>query len=189
MGQYLRRYKAGGTYFFTVRTARRGSDLLVREVELLRRVTRQTQARYPFQIDEAVVLGDVMHTIWTLPDGDPQFSLRWRMLKSLFSRALPAQEGGVLRRLRPGEKGVWQRRFWEHVIRDGQDYAAHRRMIYTAPVQAGLVNRPEAWPLSSIHRAIRQGDYDAHAPTGAAYVPQGGCTTGAPYAVRAGDAA
>lgn len=183
MPHYLRRRDPGQSYFFTVRAARQGTDLFVREVDLLRRVTRQTRDRYPFEIDEIVVLDDVIHTIWNLPDGDSDFGKRWRMLKSLFSRALPAPEGLEMRRLRQGEKGIWQRRFWEHMIRDADDLAAHRHMILTAPVQAGLVNRPEEWPYSSVHRAIARGTYPRHAPVGLGYAPYlPRRTTGTPYA-------
>lgn len=173
---------AGGTYFFTARTARRGTDLLLREVEVLRRAMRQTRARYPFEIDEIVVLGDVIHTLWTLPEGDSDYSARWRMLKTLFSRACPAPDVGEGMRMRSGEKGIWQRRFWEHAIADAQDLAAHRQMIFAAPVQAGLVRRPADWPHSSIHRAIARGTYDPATPVGAVCDPGQGRARRAPYA-------
>ena len=156
---------------------------MLRDIDLLRRVTRQTRARYPFEIDEIVVLGDVIHTLWTLPGGDSDYSGRWRMLKSLFSRACPAPDVGKAMRLLPGEKGIWQRRFWEHTIRDEADMAAHRKMIFAAPVQAGLVRRPLDWPHSSIHRAVARGTYDPNERVGAAYGPVAGCTARAPYAV------
>lgn len=143
-----------GTYFFTARTAQRGSDLLLRKVGLLRHVMRQTRDRFPFEIVEIVVLGDAIHTLWTLPDGDFDYSKRWRMLKTLFSRGCPAPQVGESTRLRPGEKGIWQRRFWDHAIRDADDLATHRQLIFDAPVQAGLVRRPSDWAHSSIHRAM-----------------------------------
>ena len=182
MPRYIRSNRSGHTFFFTVRAARRGSDVLVREIDALRTAMRQTRARYPFEIEDIVVLPDVIHTMWTLPGDDADFSQRWRMLKSQFSRMVerPADTAGL--RLRPGEKGVWQRRFWEHAIRDTDDLAAHRHMIFAAPVQAGLVNRPEHWPHSSIHRAIARGSYDVTVPVGAACRPFGvGRTTRAPY--------
>ncbi|MEL6886108.1 MAG: transposase [Pseudomonadota bacterium] len=183
MSSYLRPSRPGSCIFFTARAAVRGTDLFVREIELLRHATRKTRARYPFEITEIVVLGDVIHTLWTMPEDDGDFSIRWRMLKSLFSRGVPAPEGTEVRTLRLGEKGVWQRRFWEHAIRDADDLAAHRHMIYSAPVQAGLVRRPEDWPHSSIHRAMARGQHPRGLPTGWAYRPAGaGRTTGAPYA-------
>ncbi|MEL6808874.1 MAG: transposase [Pseudomonadota bacterium] len=171
MPRYVRSAATGATYFFTARAARRGDDLFVRHVDVLRRAVRKTRRTYPFVIEEIVVLPDVIHTLWTLPEDDGDFSRRWRMLKSLFSRSVdgPAQTGTL--RLRPGEKGLWQRRFWEHRIRDAEDLAAHRHMIFCAPVQAGLVNRPEAWPYSSIHRAIAQGNHVPDLRVGTAYRP------------------
>ena len=149
----------GDTYFFTVRAARRGNDLFLRNIEPLRHAMRKTRAAHPFVIDEIVVLPDVIHSLWTLPDGDAQISQRWRMLKSLFSRRVDAPQDLGAQRLRPGEKGLWQRLYWQHAICDADDLAAHRQMILTAPVQAGLVDRPAQWPHSSIHRAIRHGTY------------------------------
>jgi putative transposase len=183
MPKYTRSSRAGGTYFFTVRLADRRSDLLVREVDVLRRVTRQTCDRLPFTIDDIVVLPATIHTIWTLPQGDADFSVRWRMLKSLFSRAMPAPDVDAHVRLRPGEKGIWQRRFWEHMIRDEDDLLAHRHMIHSAPVQGGLVNRPGDWPWSSFHRALARGEVARDAGVGAAYhpLPPGWRTTAAPY--------
>lgn len=184
MPSYIRSRHAGGTYFFTARTAQRGSDLLLREIVLLRQCVRQTRDRYPFRIDEIVVLGDVIHTLWTLPDGDCDYSKRWRLLKTLFSRACPAPIGQESMRLRPGEKGIWQRRFWEHAIRDAEDLEAHRRMIFVAPVQAGLVRKPDDWAHSSIHRAIRRGTYDLKTPIGEAYALGVWRTKRAPYKDR-----
>ncbi|WP_299148760.1 transposase [uncultured Tateyamaria sp.] len=180
MPRYIRSKLPDHTYFFTVRAARRGDDLFVRHVDVLRGVMRKAHLAQPFQIDEIVVLPDVIYCLWTLPPGDADFSRRWRMIKSLFSRAVPAPEDVSDQRLRPGEKGLWQRRFWEHRIRDGEDLALHRHMIFTAPVQAGLVNRPEHWPYSSIHRALAQGTVAPFETVGAGYAPIGR-TTRAPY--------
>lgn len=183
MPSYTRSNRAGGTFFFTVRLADHRSDLLVREVDKLRHATRLTRDRLPFEIKEIVVLPSVIHTIWTLPTGEADFSARWRMLKSLFSRSVPAPDDSANLRLRPGEKGVWQRRFWEHVIRDVDDLAAHRHMIHSAPVQAGLVNRARDWQWSSVHRAIARGQVPVSTKVGDGYhpLPPGWRTKGAPY--------
>jgi putative transposase len=157
----------GFTRFFTLRAARHGSDLFVRNIEPLRHAMRLTRAAHPFVIDEIVVLPDVIHMLWALPEGDGRVSLRMRMLKSLFSRQVTAPQHVEPQRLRPGEKGVWQRRFCEHAISDDDDLAAHRHMILMAPVQAGLVDGPAQWPHSSIHRAIRRGSYLPDRPCGA----------------------
>lgn len=148
------------TFFFTVRLLDRNSNLLVQEVERLRLATRKTRKSLPFEIDEIVVLPAVIHTIWTLPDGDTDFGKRWRMLKSHFSRGLPARQSPDVHGSKSQGKGIWQRLFWEYHLRDADDIAAHRHMILAAPVQAGLVARPEHWPHSSIHRAIRLGEFD-----------------------------
>lgn len=163
--------RPGSTYFFTARAARRGTDLFLREIDPLRAAMRKTRERYPFSIEEIVVMGDVIHTLWQLPEGDADFSRRWRMLKCLFSRSVEAPQDVVSVRLRAGEKGLWQRRFWDHAIRDADDLAAHRNMIFSAPVQAGLVSRPEEWPNSSIHRAIARGRYSVGEPIGRVYRP------------------
>ena len=146
-----------GKLFFTVRLQDRHSNLLVQQIERLRHATRKTLNAIPFQIDEIVVMPAAIHTIWTLPEDDVDFSKRWRMLKSEFSRGLPAVEVGGPSDFKPYNKGIWQRRFWEYHLRDDEDLEAHRQMIHFAPVQAGLVKRPEEWPHSSIHRAVRLG--------------------------------
>ena len=172
MSCYRRMFVPGGTWFFTVRLANRRSDLLVREVDLLRDCVASAKARWPFAIDAAVILPDHLHMIWTLPDGDADFSKRWRLIKSTFSRHQPPPETLRDSHLRKGDKGIWQRRFWEHLIRDDRDMVAHRRLIHEAPVRAGLVPRPDAWPYSSIHRDGRPGPVTP--PVGPGYVGQGG---------------
>jgi putative transposase len=171
MSNYIRPQQPDCKLFFTVRLQNRNSNLLVHEIERLRAATRQTRQTFPFEIDEIVVLPAVIHTIWTLPSGDTDFSKRWRLLKSHFSRGLPAAEDRNASAIKREEKGIWQRRFWEHHLRDDEDLAAHRHMILTAPVQAGLVARPEHWAHSSIHRAIRLGQFDPQQKVGAFYAP------------------
>ncbi|MEP1198501.1 REP-associated tyrosine transposase [Tateyamaria sp.] len=169
MARYVQSTAQSDSYFFTARAARSGDDLFIRHIDILRQAFRKTRETRPFIIDEIVVLPDVIHTLWTLPEGDADFSQRWRMLKSLFSRAVDGPKDTCTLRLRPGEKGLWQRRFWEHKIRDADDLAAHRHLIFSAPVQAGLIKRPEAWPYSSIHRAIARGTHVPEPSVGAAH--------------------
>ncbi len=157
MSQYRRLLVPGGTYFFTVRLEDRGSRLLTDRVDLLRAAVRLAQKRWPFVIEAAVVLPDHLHMIWTMPDVDTDFSKRWRMIKSTFSRHVDGPEQISPSKARRGEKGIWQRRFWEHLIRDDLDFEAHRAFALSAPVQAGLVARPQDWALSSVHRDIRRG--------------------------------
>ena len=137
--------------FFTVALATRGDDLLVREVARLRAAVRVTRAERPFHIDAWVVLPDHVHAVWTLPDGDCDFSTRWRLIKSRFSMGLPT---GKLRQshITRQERAVWQRRFWEHHSRDDEDYRAHVQYCWINPVKHGLVDCPGNWPYSSYHR-------------------------------------
>ncbi|PWL33982.1 MAG: transposase [Marivita sp. XM-24bin2] len=151
MSNYRRPKLTGVPIFFTVALADRRSDLLVREIDLLRQSIRLTKAERPFGIVAWVVLPDHMHCIWWLPDHDTDYPTRWRLIKSRFSRGVPK---GALRasHVRRQERGVWQRRFWEHLIRDEADYAAHLRYCWINPVKHGLVDRPENWVFSSFRR-------------------------------------
>ncbi|MBK4216060.1 transposase [Paracoccus caeni] len=151
MSRYLRLRYSGVPIFFTVALADRGGRLLVDHVATLRRAVEVTRAERPFGIEAWVVLPDHLHCIWRLPEGDCDYSTRWRLIKARFSRSVPMgklRESHVLR----GERGVWQRRFWEHHIRDENDFAAHMRYCWFNPVKHGYVERPEDWPFSSYHR-------------------------------------
>ena len=141
----------GGTYFFTVRLQDARQDLLVRHIDLLRDATRLCRKRWPFAISAAVILPSQLHMIWTLPDGDDGVSRRWRAIKSGFSRHLPAPDYLPPSLARRGDKGIWQRGFWEHLIIDQDDYDRHAHVIRAAPVQAGLVKRAGDWPYSSLY--------------------------------------
>ncbi len=112
---------------------------------------------HPFVIDAIVIMPDHLHTVWTLPEGDSDYPTRWGLIKGGFSRALPATERLSKSRKQKGERGIWQRRFWEHVIRDENDYQRHVDYIHYNPVKHGFVKRPVDWRYSSIHRYIRQG--------------------------------
>lgn len=158
MAVYRRNWVAGGTYFFTVNLLVRGSnDLLVRHVDLLREVVRDVRAKRPFEIVAWVVLPEHMHAIWTLPDGDADYSGRWNAIKALFSRRLPRDESISLSRQSRGERGIWQRRFWEHTIRDERDLENHIAYIHCNPVKHGHAASPREWPHSSFHWFVRDG--------------------------------
>lgn len=172
MPNYRRARAPGGTFFFTVAIADRRLDLLTRHIDYLRDAVFRTRAERPFEIDAMVVLPDHLHAVWTLPDGDTDFSTRWGAIKGRFSMSLrraglapPLAErsvsGGVNPALRKGQAGIWQERFWEHCIRDVDDYRSHVRYCWINPVKHGLVERPLDWPHSSIHRDIRRGLVDA----------------------------
>jgi putative transposase len=131
--------------FFTVALANRGSDVLLREIERLRQAVRVTRAERPFGIAAWVVLPDHLHAIWTMPEGDDDFAARWRLIKTRFSAALP-------RRLVFEGQGLWQPKFAEHRIRDGEDFDRHMRFCWTDPVKHGLVNDAADWPYSSFRQ-------------------------------------
>jgi putative transposase len=110
-------------------------------------------------IDAIVILPDHLHAIWSLPEGDADFATRWRHVKAMFSRALPTRERISESRLRKGERRIWQRRYWEHTLRDERDFSRHVDYIHFNPVKHGLVTRVEDWPYSSFHRMVRLGAY------------------------------
>ncbi len=158
MPDYRRPKVTGACIFFTVNLAAPGSDLLTREVVALRRSIARTKSERPFCIDAFVVLPDHLHCIWTLPPGDRDFSTRWRLIKSRFSRTLPQGPTRPSHEKR-NERGIWQRRFWEHHIRNEDDFNNHIRYCWFNPIKHGLVERPEDWPYSSIHRDIISGRF------------------------------
>ena len=145
----------GGCWFFTVNLLERRKTLLVDHIDALRTALATTRERNPFVIDAVVVLPDHIHAVWTLPPGDADFSLRWRLIKQRFARGLPKHERIRAVRQARHERGVWQRRFWEHLIRDEADYARHVEYCYINPVKHGLVSRVGDWPHSSFHRDVR----------------------------------
>ena len=159
MPDYRRNRVAGGTYFFTVNLLDRRSNLLVARIDALREVVRYVRAQRPFHIDAWVVLPDHMHCLWTLPEGDTDFPGRWRAIKVAFSKSLPPIEPRSSVRIQRGERGIWQRRYWEHTIRDDQDYAVHMDYIHFNPVKHGLAQAPVEWPFSSFRRCVTRGFY------------------------------
>ncbi|MGJ5178665.1 REP-associated tyrosine transposase [Bradyrhizobium oligotrophicum] len=157
MPNYRRAFVSGGCWFFTVNLLDRRRSLLIEHVDLLRSSVATTRKRYPFEIDAFVVMPDHLHAVWTLPPGDADFSTRWRLIKSRFARELPRTESLSSVRLANQERGIWQRRFWEHLIRDEDDYARHVEYCYINPVKHRLVSRVVDWPHSSFHRDVRAG--------------------------------
>jgi putative transposase len=142
---------------FHGQSARTPRSLLIDNIDVLRAATAWTRRGYPFHIDAVVVLPDHIHAIWTLPPGDADFSTRWRFIKSRFARAIPKNERLSRVRRSRGERGIWQRRFWEHLIRDETDYARHVEYCYINPIKHGLVHRVRDWPHSSFQRDVRAG--------------------------------
>lgn len=148
MSNYRRLYAPGGTYFFTVNLEDRSSALLVDRIDDLQRAWAYVQERHPFSTIAAVVLPDHLHCVWTLPDGDTNFSTRWRLLKSHFSRSL-RRNGVAGPGRREGERDLWQRRYWEHMIRDDDDLKRHIDYVHRNPAKHGLVGSLMDWEYST----------------------------------------
>lgn len=155
-GRLSKKLLSRGTYFFTVTLADRRSNLLVDHVKALRAAFRATRWERPFAIDAIVILPEHLHAILTLPQNDPDFSGRWRRIKGHFSSAL-IEANTRLKRWPNGALALWQRRFWEHTIRDENDFAQHVDYIHFNPVKHGLVGCVRDWPHSSFHRYVKAG--------------------------------
>ena len=123
--RYRRALVAGATYFFTVNLADRRGSLIVEHIEALREAVREAKQAHPFEIVAWVVLPEHMHAIWSLPSDDSYYSLRWNRIKGAFSRRIPSGERVSRSRVGKRERGIWQRRFWEHLIRDDLDLERH----------------------------------------------------------------
>jgi putative transposase len=159
MTDYRRNFIAGGSYFFTVNLADRRQRLLTEYIDQLRASFQETRRRHPFTIDGIVVLPDHLHAVWTLPEGDADFATRWRLIKSGFSRQVATGERISDSRTAKAERGIWQRRYWEHTIRNETDFARHIDYIHVNPVRHGHVVRVRDWPYSSFHRLVKTGVY------------------------------
>jgi len=159
MTDYRRLYRPGGIYFFTLTLADRRRDWLTRYIEALRHSFRAEQRCTAFSLQAWVVLPEHLHLLMRLPDGDQDYSNRLRRIKGNFSRLLPRGDGLRPSQQAKGERGIWQRRFWEHMIRDEQDWQRHVDYIHYNPVKHGLVSRVRDWPHSSFHAHVERGAY------------------------------
>ncbi len=159
MANYRRAFIAGGTYFFTVNLADRRLALLTENIGLLRTAFRMVRPQHPFAIEAAVILPDHLHMIWTLPGSDADFATRWRLIKSAFSHCVPHFEAISASRAAKGERGIWQRRYWEHTVRNEDDFTRHLDYIHFNPVKHGHAARVQDWPYSSFRRWVRLGAY------------------------------
>ena len=157
MSRYHRAKIEGGVFFFTVVLADRSSDVLVRQVDRLRRIYASVQERQPFETVAICILPDHLHAVWSLPEGDSDFATRWSLIKSGFSRGLPDMTIRSRSNVGRREKGLWQRRYWEHAIRDDDDLERHVDYIHFNPVKHGYVSRVHDWPYSSFHHYVAQG--------------------------------
>ncbi len=156
MVNYRRNYVPGGCYFFTVTLHNRQCAVLTQHIDCLRQSFRETRSKKPFVIEAIVILPDHLHTIWQLPEGDCDFSGRWKAIKSGFTR-LVKQQGVQLRHNDKGEYNLWQRRFWEHTIQNQRDFQRHVDYIHYNPVKHGLVTQVSDWPYSSFHQFVQRG--------------------------------
>ncbi|MBL8484317.1 MAG: transposase [Rhodocyclaceae bacterium] len=161
MPDYRRNRVPGGTYFFTVNLLERRRSLLTEHIDALRLAVAKVKAARPFHIDAWVVLPDHIHAVWTLPAQDCDYSARWKDIKTEFTKAIPKTETLSPVRHARGERGIWQRRFWEHTIRDDADYAAHVDYVHFNPLKHGFVERAVDWPYSSFHRWVAHGHIPA----------------------------
>jgi putative transposase len=159
MVRYRRNFVPGGMFFFTVTLDDRRSSTLVDHVASLRAAFRKTRVEQPFVVDAVVILPDHLHVIMTLPPGDSDFSDRWRRIKGRFTRSIVAAGAPISRDPR-GEYSLWQKRFWEHTIRDDRDLERCANYIHFNPVKHRLVASPTDWPFSSVHRYVRGGILD-----------------------------
>jgi len=156
MVRYRRNFLKGGTFFFTATLADRNSTVLTDHVVELRAAVIRTRRDHPFIIDAVVVLPDHVHILMTLPEGDADFPNRWHLIKRRFTEAV-IKSGASVARHRNSELALWQRRFWEHTIRDEHDLERHVDYIHFNPVKHGLVTKVCDWPYSSFHRYVRAG--------------------------------
>jgi putative transposase len=167
---YRRNFVRGGTYFFTVTLADRRSTILVDYVDSLRAAFRRARSERHFSVDAIVVLPDHLHAILTLPAADSDFSGRWRRIKGHFSTSIIKSLTPVTR-YNNGDLALWQRRYWEHTIRDENDFERHVDYIHFNPVKHRLVKRVPDWLHSSFHLYVRRGilpaDWAAEAGEGA----------------------
>lgn len=159
--QYRRLYTEGATYFFTVNLQDRTSDLLIQEIDLLRDCFRKVKQKHPFEINAIVILPDHIHTIWTMPKNDADYSRRWRLIKYYFSHQLKNQDEYISpSREKKQERGIWQRRFWEYKIRNQQDYNNHINYIHYNPIKHDYVQKVKNWRYSSFHKYVELGILD-----------------------------
>ena len=160
--QYRRAFIPGASYFFTLVTEKRRPLFKDKDnIDLLRQAFRHIKEKRPFDLDAIVIMPDHLHAIWTLPPGDADFSTRWRLIKTWFSKRCPVEmraPPNAVRR-KKHQQAIWQHRFWEHALRDEMDFTRHVEYIHYNPVKHGYVDAPAQWPYSSFHRHVRQGIY------------------------------
>jgi putative transposase len=156
--RYRRSDTKGASYFFTVNLNNRKTRLLLEYIDALRASFSIVKQRHPFTIDAIVILPDHLHAVLTLPHTDNNYAKRWMLIKSAFTRSIPKGEAISPSRASKRERGLWQRRYWEHLIRDERDFETHVNYIHYNPVKHGHAQTPVDWPYSSIHQYIKRGE-------------------------------
>jgi putative transposase len=160
MRSYVRARVTGGTYFFTVNLAKRhGNTLLIDNIAALKATFQQTRQDHPFALLGFIVLPEHLHCLWQLPAGDDDFPMRWRLIKSRFSRSVPIGERRSDSRAHKNERGIWQRRYWEHLVRDEADFRRCLDYIHYNPVKHGYAACAADWPHSSFRHWVERGVY------------------------------
>ncbi len=164
MPEYRRAQVPGGTFFITIVTYNRSPIFNhPRARAILHESWQEVTKRFPFTTDSICLLPDHLHALITLPDDETNFSIRIREIKRLFTRAYQAEfdpaKARNQSRIEKGEATIWQRRFYEHTIRDERDLNTHIDYIHFNPVKHGLINRVSDWQWSSFHRYVKNGFY------------------------------
>ena len=159
MPNYRRTYATGACWFFTVNLQDRRQSLFIDNIELLKQCIQAVKQQRPFTINAWVVLPEHMHCIWILPEGDTDYAGRWRAIKKAFSRAIPRTEFRTTGQVQQRRRGIWQRGYWEHLIRDEADFWRHFDYIHVNPFKHGWVSRVQDWPYSTFHRYVKAGFY------------------------------
>ena len=159
MTDYRRSFVPGGSYFFTVAMANRAGCLLTDNIGLFRRAVSDVKRELPFDLVAMVVLPEHLHCVLTLPEGDADYQARWKKIKAAFSHGLPKGEHRSASRVAKGERGIWQRRFWEHTLRNDDDLRQHLDYIHYNPVKHGHVRCVKERPFSTFHRYVQRGVY------------------------------
>jgi len=160
MRTYLRNRTPGDVYFFTVNLAQRnGYALLTENIGSLYEAFRYVLNDHPVAVEAMVVLTDHLHCLWRMPGGDHAYGMRWRLIKARFSMVIAEGERRSASRLRKGERGIWQRRYWEHLVRDDDDFARHVDYIHYNPVKHGHAATAADWPHSTFARWVGRGVY------------------------------
>lgn len=163
MRTYIRDKTKGGCYFLTICLENRQSNLLVENVDVFRHAYKINQQNYNFKLDAMVLMPDHIHLMLTLVEDSDNFSIIVASLKSHFSRQINLLSKNLtvfFSRQKKRESGIWQRRFWEHRIRNDVDYKNHVEYIHYNPVKHGCVSAPKDWQFSTFHRFVEQGVYD-----------------------------